>query len=263
MSRKCGAHRKLCCHRVADLSNHYLVGVLPKYGSKGGTEGPSGLFIDLYLVDTGDRIFHWIFDCYYIDLRKIDSFKNGIETCRLSASGGASHENYSVWFSYHLGKYLLVIIFKSKLLKSYHCIFLVKKPENHFFTINSGKRGNSKIYPPVKYLYENTAIKRFPALGNIHVSHDLDTGTYSRMEIRGKIQRIVTQPVDPVTNAGQPLKGFYMYIRSAFPGSLFKDAVHELDNRSIVGSGITFCLGEVKFYRAFLITDHLYHCILK
>src|SRR6056297_4261011 len=72
MSRKCGAHRKLCCHRVADLSNHYLVGVLPKYGSKGGTEGPSGLFIDLYLVDTGDRIFHWIFDCYYINIITVE-----------------------------------------------------------------------------------------------------------------------------------------------------------------------------------------------
>ncbi|MPN48602.1 hypothetical protein SDC9_196212 [bioreactor metagenome] len=63
MSREGDAHRKVGCLRVADLSDHYYVGVLAQDRTEGAPKGEADPLVYLYLCEAGDRKFDGVLQC--------------------------------------------------------------------------------------------------------------------------------------------------------------------------------------------------------
>ena len=79
----------VCRFQVADFAHHDDIGILPQERTQGGSEGETGLFVDVDLVDSRQIDFCRIFRGGDVDFRLVENVQAGIKRNGLAGAGWA------------------------------------------------------------------------------------------------------------------------------------------------------------------------------
>jgi hypothetical protein len=79
-----------------------------------------------------------------------------------------------------------------------------------------GQRGNPHVHLVVADLFDDPAVLRDPALGDVHVGHHLDARNDRQGEVDRRRRHLVERAIDPVADLEVLLEGLEVDVRGLF-----------------------------------------------
>src|SRR6185436_5464382 len=97
MARQCGADGDLSCFGISNFADHDYIRILSEYRSKCSCECDTDIRSYMCLVDAGKVVLDRIFNRGDIDFRFVDIIQSAVKRSRLTAAGGACHQDHPKW----------------------------------------------------------------------------------------------------------------------------------------------------------------------
>src|SRR5579883_3062915 len=233
-----GVDRDLGGFGVADFADHDHVGVLAQNRSQSVGESQVDFRIDLHLADAMELVLDRILDRDDVLFGRIDLLQTGVKRGRLARSGGPGDQNDAVALADQAVEPAQVLAAESQPIQFQidQILRLIEQPQHDTFAEGGGNYGYANVDVAARDPQPDPPILRQPLLGDVQAGHDLDTGSYRRLDVFGRIDHVVEHPVNPEPDHQVALERLDMNVAGAILHRLRQQSVDQLDNRrGVVG----------------------------
>ena len=167
-----------------------------------------------------------------------DFHQSSVKRGRLPASCRAGDQHHSVWFADIPAEFLDVRFGESDHFQAQGTKFVadglfVENTDYRILTVNRGHDRNTEVDRPAFVSRLETAVLRYPPLGNIQFRHDFDTrNNRGVMLLRDWRHCFVQRAVNPILDAHFRISGFNVNITRAPLECRKDDGVQQPDDRA-------------------------------
>ena len=162
MTGHCSGHGYLRRFPISDLTHHDDVGVLPKDGPQCRRKGESCLGIHLYLVGTGQSVFHRIFQCHQVPALPVQLGHGSEQGAALPAPGGARRQDDTLPVFHDFPDSTEVRVGEAQVIQAAGCLFRIEDSAHGLFPALYGERGDPEGKSVVAPLQRHTSVLGSP-----------------------------------------------------------------------------------------------------
>ena len=230
-----GADADLRGLEVARLTNEDHVGVLTEEGAERGRECPADVFVDLNLVDALQVVLDRILGRHDVHVRRVDGVDARVERGGLAGSGRSSDQHHAVRLVDRGVELVEAPVVEAELRQIELQRLLVENSENRLFAEDRGECRDAEIDLAIAVAELDAAVLRQPALGDVEVRHDLQTGEDRCLQPFRWRQHFVQHAVHPEPDPENLLVRLEVNVGGALLDRVDQHHVHQLHDWRFVG----------------------------
>ena len=249
---------------IAHFPDHDAVRILPQESAENPREVETDGVVDRDLDDAVDVILDRVLGGEELGIDGVDAPEGGVERGGLASAGGTGDDEDAVRLFDRVGDVIVDVVGEAEILKRQVDRRAVEHPEHDRLTMVGRQRGDAHVHLFFTDLFDDPAVLRDAALGDVHVRHDLDARNDGTRQMDRRRRHFVKRAVHPVADLEILFEGLEMNVGGLLLDGLVEHEIDVTDDRRGVRLGFEircveilttdFELAEDVFHRLTLAT---------
>ena len=145
MPREWRFNRNIDSVVITNFTHHNNIRVLTKGSTKSTRERVSNIRKNLWLVESVNLVFYWIFECHDIYVWLIEARKTWIKCCWFTRTSWPRSQDNSIWKADSLFKKCTIFSFNTEIIEIRNWFGLVHDTHHNFFSMNGWECRNTQV----------------------------------------------------------------------------------------------------------------------